>query len=316
MSYRTRIAPSPTGEFHVGSARTAYFNWLAAKATGGSFLLRVDDTDEARNTPENVQVIFDSMAWLGLDHDLVMYQSKQTATYYKNVQILMAAGFAEVAPTGEVRLTLHKTYTKHFKLPTSWTDSIAGEVPITEADLKIIDGMVLCRADGSFLYNFCSVVDDLEKYINYVIRGVDHMSNTSKQEVLRQMLLDAHRCANLSYGYEPVLKYTHLGLMTLNKKKISKREPSHAPFASISSYIEQDIIPDAMLNYLLRMGWGPKQDDKTTTIITKERALELFLDGGSMKNSPAELDPAKLSAYNRKYAAMYGFNKGHETVAK
>lgn len=290
--YNTRIAPSPTGMFHIGTARTAYFNYLAAKASGGKFILRIDDTDVVRNTQENVDVIFDSINWLGLQPDAVHYQSERIDLHKSLANALFVKGFAKKGADGELRLALPDTNPVPF-----WTDRIAGKVAISDKDYEFIKDMVICRADGSPVYNFCSVVDDIDMDINFVMRGTDHISNTGKQELIRWAL------GHVVDRMEDV-EYAHVGLMTLGNTKISKRDPSHREIAALATYQTGGILPDAMKNFLLRMGWGPKVDDKSTAVLPVSRALELFLDGGNLKSNPAKLDLDKLAAYQRKYTHM------------
>ena len=283
VAHVTRIAPSPTGMFHLGTARTALFNWLVAKATGGRFLLRIDDTDVARNTPEARQVIDKSLDWLGLTNDRRFCQSDRLDLYRWAADHLVKEGLAFLDGTA-VRLRLTD-------VPLSWTDTIAGEVPITEHDREVIDGMVLVRSDGIPTYHFASVFDDIDCHVSWVIRGHDHISNTAKHVAIWQAL------ASLKPMPQPL--WTHVGLLTLNKKKLSKRDGA----ASVLSYRDQGIDPDAMLNWMLRLGWGPTVDDKTTALISRDRAIEMFLNGGKMRNSPANMDIQKLDSFDRKYKA-------------
>jgi glutamyl/glutaminyl-tRNA synthetase len=289
--FNTRIAPSPTGDFHIGTARTAYFNWLAARASGGKFILRVDDTDANRHDEKAVQVIYDAMAWLGLDYDYSFRQSDQSSqfTYKRSTEDLLNAGLATRLDDGAVLLKMPDN------LPTSWHDNVAGDVPIGDEDRAVIDGLVLIKSDGSPTYHFATVIDDAFHSINYIIRGKDHLKNTPKHIAIYLQMAKAST-SNANYT---VPQYAHVGLIFKDGKKISKRDGA----ASLLKYKEAGIDSDAMLNFLLRMGWGPKIDDKTTAVLPKEAALGLFLNGGKMRNNEPNFDQAKLDSFDRKYKA-------------
>jgi len=286
--YTTRIAPSPTGDMHLGTARTAYFNWLAARATGGKFILRIDDTDQARNVDECVDDIFRVMKWLGLDYDEVVYQSKRLDAYRGIVHSMLDRGLAR-EDEGAIRFAPPPKMREGL---TSWNDELAGEVKITDRDWDSIDGLVLMKSDGFPTYNFASMVDDATLGINFIIRGKDHTSNTSKQ-------IPLFYAAGLIDPAGDFPKFAHLGLLFKSKKKLSKRDG----VGSMVGLMEAGYDPDAVLNFMLRLGWGPTVDDKTTKILDRDRALELFLDGGKMKNSQANVDEAKLNSFDRKYKA-------------
>ena len=157
MKFITRIAPSPTGDMHIGTARTAYFNWLAARASGGEFYLRIDDTDQSRNKPEHIKTIIDTMDWLGLDYAGQIYQSKRFGMYKLFAEILMGSNWAEKK---DGAIVLKVKYSSVF--PKCWTDETIGDVAITDDDITNMDGMVIIKSDGSPSYNFCSIVDDME----------------------------------------------------------------------------------------------------------------------------------------------------------
>jgi len=281
MGYITRIAPSPTGDMHIGTARTAYFNWLLARASGGRFLLRIDDTDPKRSHPAYTQVILDVMAYLGLDYDGLVYQSQRFDLYRSWLSRVTTR-----LNDGAVVLDL----TGINDLPSAWTDEIVGPVPISANDRAGTDGLVLLRSDGTPTYHWASVVDDIDLGITYVLRGSDHISNTAKQVVLFK-LLD-----------RPLPKFAHVGLIAHQGKPLSKRDGA----ASMLSYRNAGYDPDAVLNFLARLGWGPKVDDRSTTTLPRDRMLQLFMDGGNLRSSQANLDPAKLEALDRKYKAAKG----------
>lgn len=278
--FTTRIAPSPTGDMHLGTARTAYFNWLAAKASGGAFILRIDDTDLNRSGPKFTQVILDTMAWLGLDYYALLKQSERFANYRYYAEMLLSCGRAE--KDGDAVILKPKVF------PAYWYDDLAGEVPISKDDQELMSkGIVLMKSDGSPTYHFASVVDDIEFDVNYIIRGKDHTTNTAR-----------HVAIYMAIG-APLPRFAHIGLIRKDGTKLSKRDGA----ASMLSYREKGYDPDAMLNFMARLGWGPTVDDKTTALLPREKMVELFLSGGKMKNSDANMDMVKLDSYDRKYKA-------------
>jgi glutamyl-tRNA synthetase len=285
IPHTTRFAPSPTGLLHIGNARTALFNWLIARATGGIFVLRIDDTDAARNTPEAVQVIDDAMEWLRLDHDVRVRQSDRLGLYEAVADMMLMAGVAR-RDGAAVRFVPGN-------MPAGWVDTIAGSVAISRNDSDVIEGLVLIRSDGMPTYHFASVVDDMDMGVTWVIRGTDHFSNTAKHVALWSAL----SMLDWSGNGRPLPLFSHVGLLTQGGRKVSKRDGS----ASLLAYRDNGIGADAMCNWLLRLGWGPTVDDKTTKMIPRERALELFLDGGHMRSSSANLDPMLLASLDRKY---------------
>lgn len=304
--YVTRIAPSPTGTMHIGTARTALFNWLAARASGGKFILRIDDTDADRNDDSHVQVILDSMAWLGLDYDAMFRQSDTAGRTKAAADLLVSAGYATVLDNGAIALKWHEF------MPRTWTDAIAGDMTITDDAVGQIDGLILVRGGdklGQPTYQFASVLDDYLSGVNYIIRGTDHISNTGKQVAIWAALskLDGKADAAIADagldGFatrDPALpKFAHVGLIHKDKKKMSKRDGA----ASLLDYRDADYDVDAIFNFLLRMGWGPTVDNKSTSMLNRDDAVRLFLDGGRMKASPANFDQQILDAYNRKWKA-------------
>lgn len=275
--YNTRIAPSPTGDMHIGTARTAYFNWLAARSTGGKFLLRIDDTDKERSNEVYTDLIKTFMDWLGLDYDSCYKQSDRILSYREALDVIPH----KTLENGAVALDLQS----FDGLPTSWTDEISGEIKITQQDLDQTKNMILFKADGLPTYNFASVIDDIDGGINYIIRGTDHITNTAKQAILFRLFN-----ADLP-------KFAHVGLINKDGKPLSKRDGG----SSLIYYKNSCYDPDAMLNFMARMGWGPTVDDKTTSLLPREKMLELFFKGGSMRNQAANLDLAKLQSFDRKY---------------
>lgn len=279
MTVRTRFAPSPTGFLHIGGARTALFSWAYAKKHGGQFILRIEDTDVERSTPEAVQAILDGMAWLGLSHDEgPFYQMQRMDTYKKHLQMLLTAGHAYycystkaeldalreqqmqagVKPRydGKWRPEIGKVLPElppdvkpviRFKNPkegvVAWHDMVKGNIEIANAEL---DDLIIARGDGTPTYNFCVVVDDWEMGITHVIRGDDHVNNTPRQINLLKAL-----GAN-------VPQYAHLSMILGDDgQKLSKRHGA----VSVMQYHEDGYLPEAVLNYLARLGWSHGDDE-------------------------------------------------------
>lgn len=289
--FSTRIAPSPTGMMHLGTARTALFNWLVARSDpGGSFIVRIDDTDATRNQPEMVQPILDGLEWLGLDYDELFYQSDRLDLYRLWAERLLNKGLASRAENGAVLLA-YPDY------PVVWTDRVGGAQKINEQEQKAINSLVLLRGDQTPTYHFASTVDDYEMDITYIIRGDDHRINTGKHLAIWCAL-------NAAMGRsKPLFPMTaHVGLIFHNGRKMSKRDGA----ASLLDYRDQGVDPDAMFNFLLRLGWGPSNENKSHAVIDRERALDLFLDAGKMRAAPASFDEAHLRALDRKHKARKG----------
>ena len=279
MIVRTRFAPSPTGFLHIGGVRTALYSWAYARKMGGKFILRIEDTDLERSTPESVKAILDGMAWVGLDYDEgPFYQTQRFDRYKEIIQKLLDAGAAYYCYCSKEELEHMRlkaeaqgggfTYDRRwrpengkrlpeipadvkpvvrFKMPidgtTTWHDLVKGEISINNSEL---DDLIIARADGSPTYNFCVVVDDWDMGITQVIRGDDHVNNTPKQINILKAL-----------GAE-IPQYAHLP-MILNESgaKMSKRRDA----VSVVDYDKQGILPAAMLNYLARLGWGHGDDE-------------------------------------------------------
>ncbi len=279
MKYNTRIAPSPSGYFHLGTARTAYFNWLAARASGGKFILRIDDTNLSKSRDDYIKVIYDAMDYLNLGFDDTFKQSDRNDRYAQVIDGLIADGKAYRAD-GAVFL-------KHDLQAQSFTDAALGVVKVSKQDLDFIQDMVLIKSDGTPTYHFANVVDDIDTDINFVIRGNDHTNNTMKQVALYEAL-----------GATPP-KYAHIGLLCDLKtgKKLSKSDG--AP--SLMDYKDQGIDYDAMCNFLLRLGWGPKVDDKSTAMLHRSDALRLFLDNGNLRGVHSKVDFQKLASFDKKF---------------
>ena len=277
--HTVRIAPSPTGKLHIGTVRTAYFNWLIAKQNPeNKFIVRIDDTDLKRSQPELIQPVFETLSELGLDYDLTFKQSERFNTYRQIANKFVQQGFA-IEDEGCIRLNSEQL--KHISC--DWKDEITG---IKKSNPQIDDyakNQVIIKSDGSPAYNFASTVDDWQYKITWIVRGVDHISNTYKQSLIFRLL--GKKCLPL---------FSHVGLVCHKTgKKLSKRDSDELDLEGIST--------EAMLNYILRLGWSPKKDDKSNNIIDVDKAIKLFLEEGKMKSNNAKIDLDKLNWYNKKY---------------
>lgn len=289
---RVRFAPSPTGLLHIGGARTALFNWLYARHVGGKFVLRIEDTDAARNTPEAVAIIFSGLKWLGLDWDEgpqpdgsshgdhgPYFQSQRSAIYKKYVDKLLSEGKAYEFE-GAVKFEMPKT-------PGVVHDLICGDIHF---DRTVEPDLVIQRKDGSPVFHLVNVVDDLEMKITHVIRGEDHLSNTHKHLALFEAL-----------GATPP-RYAHIPLiLNSNGSKMSKRDAG----ASIGEYMDQGYLPEAVRNYLCLLGWSPKDNRE---IISIEEVIEKF-DLPQVNRSNARFDLDKLFWINGEYFRMTPLEK-------
>jgi glutamyl-tRNA synthetase len=276
---RVRFAPSPTGFFHIGSARTALFNWLYARHTGGVFILRVEDTDKSRNSDEFLRVIYDSLKWLGLDWDEgpgiggahgPYRQSERTEIYQEYLQRLKASG---------------RTYEKDGALlfrisgePQVIEDAIRGRVERTEEK-----DFVIVRSDGNPVFHLVNVVDDIAMQVTHVIRGEDHLSNTSKHTELFKAL------------GAPIPTYAHIPLILKQNGpgKMSKRDQG----ALIEEYQKRGFVPAALVNFLCLLGWSPKDDREILPIAEVVRLFDL----PGINQSNARFDEKKLAHMNMVY---------------
>ena len=271
-SVRVRFAPSPTGSLHIGGARTALFNWLFARHAGGTFVLRIEDTDKARNTVEATEAIYDGLRWLGLDWDEgpqaggtkgPYFQSEREAIYERYLERLQGRVYEE---NGVVRFRYAREKVKV-------SDLICGEIEIDMSDPATNPDMTIRRPDGSWIFHFVNVVDDIEMGITHVIRGEDHLSNTPKHIQLYQAL-----------GVSPP-RFAHIPLI-LNKdgSKMSKRDQG----ASLGTYMELGYSPEAVRNYLCLLGWSPKDDREKLDIGEVVRLFDL--KNVNRKNAAFDLD--------------------------
>jgi glutamyl-tRNA synthetase len=272
-SMRVRFAPSPTGALHIGGARTALYNWLLARGANGSLVLRIEDTDRERSTPENVAQILDALEWLGLGWDEgPVSQAERGVRHREEIARLVAEGHA-YEDEGAVRLRVPEGGA------TVVRDVIRGEVSFEHS---AIDDFVIARSDGSPLYNLAVAVDDRDMAITHVVRGEDHLSNTPRQLMILSAL-----------GAEPPL-YAHLPLLHgPDGRKLSKRHGA----ASVQELREAGFLPEAVRNYLALLGWGA---DATTTFFSTDDLIERF-SLERVSRSPAVFDEAKLRWMNGRY---------------
>ena len=282
---RVRFAPSPTGKVHIGNIRAAIYNWLFARHTGGKFLLRVEDTDLERSTPEAIQVLFDCMKWLGLDYDEeVFYQTKNAPRHLAVAEQLLASGHAyKVERTSRDGKTGVVTM---FRMPKDGTiefdDIVKGHMAKTAED---IPDFAIVRSDGSPLFHLANVVDDIDQRVTHIIRGDDHVENTFK-----------HICLFRALG-APIPKYGHLSMIVNQQgKPYSKRDGA----AFVGEYREQGYLPEALFNYLLLLGWNPGDDRE---VLTREEMIRLF-ELEKVHVTAAMFDPKKLAWMNGEYVKM------------
>jgi glutamyl-tRNA synthetase len=314
MTVRTRFAPSPTGFLHIGGARTALFSWAYAKKHGGKFILRIEDTDVERSTPAAVQAIMDGMHWLGLDYDEgPFYQMQRMETYKKVLQTMLDAGKAYYCYCSKEELealreqqTLQGLKPRYdgrwrpeagkvfpaipqdippvirFKNPqtgsVAWDDLVKGRIEINNAEM---DDLIIARADGTPTYNFCVVVDDFEMGITQVIRGDDHVNNTPRQ-INMLMALGA-----------TIPQYAHLSMILGDDgQKLSKRHGA----VSVMQYHDDGYLPEAVLNYLARLGWSHGDAE----IFNMQQFCEWF-DLDHITPSAAQFNTEKLNWLNAHY---------------
>lgn len=282
---------------HIGTARTALFNWLVARATGGRFILRIDDTDTERNMPEAEQPILAGLSWLGLEWDELHRQSDRTEMYRSYARQLLHAGLATHADNGAIVLRWRPQWRR------VWRDEIGGERAITDRMIEEIDNRLVLMRGGDKLdqvtYQFASVLDDYLMGVDYVIRGVDHIANTGKQVAIWNSLNDIAVENADQKAPRQLPRFAHVGLIFKHGKKMSKRDGA----SSLLDYRDKGYDPDAMFNFLLRMG-GPKRDDASSTFMDKEVAKSLFLSAGNMRSANANFDQHKLDFYDRRYKQM------------
>jgi glutamyl-tRNA synthetase len=307
MQIRTRFAPSPTGYLHIGGARTALFSWAYARRHQGVFVLRIEDTDLERSTEASVQAIFAGMKWLGIDWDEgPFFQMKRLARYKEVAEQLIAAGHAyrDYMPKEELDKLREQQLARgekprydraigmkfkgsgpgivRFKTPqeghVGWNDLVKGPIEFPNAEL---DDLVLLRADGVPTYNFGVVVDDLDMNITHVIRGDDHVNNTPRQ-------IHIYRCLE-----SKIPEFAHVPMILgADGERLSKRHGA----TNVMEYSEQGYLPEALVNYLARLGWSHGNDE----VFSKAQLVEWF-DLKHVSASPARFDPEKLAWLNQQY---------------
>jgi glutamyl-tRNA synthetase len=306
-SMKLRFAPSPTGALHIGGARTALYNWLAARGQGGTLALRIEDTDRERSTPENVEQILDALRWLELDWDEgPVFQSQRAERHREVLEQLLADGLAYRSSATADDVKAYKA--RHgdergfrgqsesegavrLRVPdegeTVVHDVVRGETRFAHVHL---DDPVVARADGSVLYNFAVAVDDLDAGVTHVVRGEDHLSNTPKQLLVFEAL-----------GAEPPL-YAHLPLLHgPDGKKLSKRHGA----ASVQELRAAGYLPEAVRNYLALLGWGDTDDE---TILSTDELVKRFRIERVSRN-PARFDEQKLRWLNGRYVRDLGVDE-------
>ena len=314
MPVRTRFAPSPTGYLHIGGARTALFSWAYARRHGGVFILRIEDTDLARSTPEAVQAILDAMRWLGLEHDEgPFYQTQRMGRYKEVIAQMLAVGTAYHCYTSREELDALRAEQEtrkekprydgrwrpepgktlpsppagadpvvRFRNPAdgtvAWDDLVKGRIEFANAEL---DDLIVARADGTPTYNFCVVVDDWDMGITEVIRGDDHVNNTPRQiNILRAL------------GAQ-VPRYGHLSMILGDDgTKLSKRHGA----VSVMQYDEDGYLPEAVINYLARLGWSHGDEE----IFSRAQFVQWF-DLDHITASAAQFNTEKLNWFNQQY---------------
>jgi glutamyl-tRNA synthetase len=283
MSVRTRFAPSPTGYLHVGGARTALFNWLFARHHGGVFVLRVEDTDEARNTDEAKEAIFGGMKWLGLDWDEGPQVGGGFGPYFQSERReIYDRWFAKLVDAGRVYEDGGAWRFRFDRRPVTMHDLVCGEVTIDYRDDSNTPDMVVKRSDGSYVFHFVNVVDDLEMRISHVIRGEDHLMNTPKH----LQLIEA-------FGMEAP-KYAHIPLiLNPDGSKMSKRDEG----AAVGDYPRQGFLPSAVVNFIAMLGWSPKNDEEIFSL--DELVSRFSLE--QVNRAPARFDLEKCKWVNQQH---------------
>jgi len=317
MTLRVRFAPSPTGFLHVGGARTALFNWLLARREGGTFVLRIEDTDRERSSEEMVSAILEGMEWLGLDWDEgPFFQGEGVERHRADAMRLLEAGLAfrdfttseelarvreedpdravrypreqaDALPPGEAeeRAAAGEPHALRLRMPegeTTWDDAVHGELRFPN---DAVEDLVILRSDGTPTYNLAVASDDAEMGITHVIRGDDHISNTPKQIVIHRGL------------GSPVPVFAHVPMILgSDGKRLSKR---HGALA-VGEYRKEGVLPEAMVNFLALLGWSPGTDEE---VMTRDELVERFSLGRVLKKS-AVFDPDKLLWLNGRHLAL------------
>jgi glutamyl-tRNA synthetase len=317
MTIRTRFAPSPTGYLHIGGARTALFSWAYARKLGGTFILRIEDTDLERSTRESEQAILDGMTWMNLDYDEGPFYQMQRMERYRDVlQQLLNEGKAYYCYTSTAELDAMREAQRasgekprydgtwrpeqgkvlpippegikpvvRFKNPAhgaaAWDDMVKGKIVFENSEL---DDLIIARADGTPTYNFCVVVDDLDMGITQVIRGDDHINNTPRQiNILKALGV-------------PIPQYAHVPMILgSDGERLSKRHGA----VSVMQYAEDGYLPETLVNYLARLGWSHGDEE----IFSMQQFIEWF-DLRHISKSAAQFNPEKLRWLNQHYIKL------------
>ena len=307
MKVRTRFAPSPTGFLHIGGARTALFSWAYARRHGGTFVLRIEDTDLERSTRQSVDAILDSMKWLGIDWDEgPFFQMKRLERYKEVAEQLIASGHAyrDYMPKEDLEILRKKQIERsekprydraigqkyrgdgpapiRFKTPqegeVGWNDLVKGPITFPNAEL---DDLVIMRADGVPTYNFGVVVDDLDMGMTHVIRGDDHVNNTPRQI----HIFNALNKPLPAFGHVPMI-------LGADGERLSKRHGA----VSVTQYRDEGYLPEALFNYLARLGWSHGDEE-----IFSIQSFISWFDLAHVSRSPAQFNPEKLAWLNQQY---------------
>lgn len=278
----TRFAPSPTGNLHSGSYRTAIFSYLYARKHNGTFVLRIEDTDKERSRKEYEENILDSLKWLGIAHDVFVRQSENVERHKQVLQDMIAAGTAYISPEAAKDGSGVIKEIVRFKNPNTdvtFHDEIKGDITMNTSDLG---DFVLAKNINEPLFHFAVVVDDFDAGITHVIRGEDHVSNTPRQILIQQAI------------GAPTPVYAHLPLVLgVDKQKLSKRKGALA----MTEYRDLGYLPEALLNMVAMVGWNPGTEQE---LFTKEELVTAF-DLKQVQKSPAVFNPVKLEWFNREY---------------
>ncbi len=294
MTVRVRFAPSPTGQVHIGNIRTAIFNWLYVRHEGGKFLLRVEDTDRERSTPEALKTVIDALDWLGLDRDEeAMFQSARCDAHLEAAETLLSKGLAykeDKGKTGKGECII-------FRMPgddMTYHDEVKGDLKKEGKDLK---DFVIVRSDGSPVFHLANVIDDIEMNITLIMRGDDHVENTFRHIALYRAL-----------GAE-IPQYAHLPMIVnAQGKPYSKRDGA----AFIGEFRENGYMADALFNYLALLGWSPGGDRE---LLSRQEMIELFtLD--RVRSASSQMDVKKLGFLNGLHLAEQPLNKFMEQVCE
>ncbi len=316
MTVITRFAPSPTGYLHIGSARTALFNYLFAKHNNGKFLLRIEDTDKERSTKEATEAIFNSLKWLDINWDgEVVFQAQRHERHKQAALELLATGNAYYCFTAQEEIDRQRAAAienkEHFIFKSKWRDADPSTYPANiqpvvrlkapnegstiirdqvQGDVVVenshLDDMVLLRSDGSATYMLAVVIDDHDMGVTHIIRGDDHLTNAARQILLYQ-----------AFGWQvPVMAHIPL-IHGPDGAKLSKRHGA----LGVEAYGDMGYLPEALCNYLLRLGWSHGDDE----IISREQAIEWF-DLAGLGKAPARLDFAKMHNVNAHYLRQMG----------